>query len=219
VLSLQNFPWMLEPLPRRASGCLYPLLPLTHRPSPSPQKIGFPHFPVKRTSQREVISRLQLFDNLQASKFAATQAVPTAVHRLRHTGQLWRLHPSRTYVVTFACIGYASRPNRAIDDKGLTPSSFAALPAAPRTFTSQDRQPYRLLRSMAGLHVPLSTLRDVPYGASSRMTWGQCGSLHLHRSGLAPPTPCRSPGAPVQKLRLTCFSVNREVDERDFSSQ
>jgi len=26
---------------------------------------------------------------------------------------------------------------------------------------------------------------------------GRCGSLFLHRSGLAPPTPCRSPGAPV----------------------
>ncbi len=30
-----------------------------------------------------------------------------------------------------------------------------------------------------------------------RMTRGQRGSLHLHRCGLAPPTPCRSPGAPV----------------------
>ena len=28
-----------------------------------------------------------------------------------------------------------------------------------------------------------------------RMTRGRCGSLLLHRSGLAPPTPCQSPGA------------------------
>ena len=28
-----------------------------------------------------------------------------------------------------------------------------------------------------------------------RMTRGQCGSLHLYRNGLAPSTPCRSPGA------------------------
>src|ERR1700726_667275 len=27
------------------------------------------------------------------------------------------------------------------------------------------------------------------------MTRGRCGSLHLHRKGLAPSTPCRSPGA------------------------
>ena len=37
---------------------------------------------------------------------------------------------------------------------------------------------------------------------------GRCGSLHLHRKGLAPSTPCRSPGAsdsfgsePCQNLR------------------
>src|SRR5262249_37235755 len=49
---------------------------------------------------------------------------------------------------------------------------------------------------MAGLHVPLPTLRRHPRGCL-RTAWGRCGSLLLHRSGLAPPTPCRSPGAPV----------------------
>ena len=39
--------------------------------------------------------------------------------------------------------------------------------------------------SMAGLHAPLSTLRRTPHGML-RMTRGQCGSLHLHRNGLAP---------------------------------
>ena len=29
------------------------------------------------------------------------------------------------------------------------------------------------------------------------MTRGRCGSLNLHRKGLAPSTSCRSPGAPV----------------------
>ena len=43
---------------------------------------------------------------------------------------------------------------------------------------------------MAGLCDPLSTLRR-----ARRMTRGRCGSLPLHRSGLSPPTPCRSPGA------------------------
>ena len=38
------------------------------------------------------------------------------------------------------------------------------------------------------------TLRRHPRG-SRRMTWGRCGSLRLHRKGLAPSTPCRSPGA------------------------
>jgi hypothetical protein len=41
---------------------------------------------------------------------------------------------------------------------------------------------------------PLPTLRRRPYGRQ-RTARGRCGSLLLHRSGLAPPTPCRSPGA------------------------
>jgi hypothetical protein len=48
--------------------------------------------------------------------------------------------------------------------------------------------------SMAGLRAPLSTLRRGPHG-QPRMTRGRCGSLLLHRKGLAPSTPCRSPGA------------------------
>src|SRR2546428_9830637 len=48
--------------------------------------------------------------------------------------------------------------------------------------------------SMAGLCAPLSTLRQYPHGYL-RMTRGRCGSLLLHRDGLAPSTPCRSPGA------------------------
>src|SRR6478672_3702244 len=47
---------------------------------------------------------------------------------------------------------------------------------------------------MAGLCAPLSTLRRCPRG-HLRMTRGRCGSLLLHRDGLAPSTPCRSPGA------------------------
>ena len=52
--------------------------------------------------------------------------------------------------------------------------------------------------SMAGLPVPLPTLRRRPH-ERLRTAWGRCGLLLLHRRGLAPPTPCRSPGAPVRK--------------------
>src|SRR6266481_5129313 len=48
--------------------------------------------------------------------------------------------------------------------------------------------------SMAGLCPPLPTLRRRPRGRQHTAR-GRCGSLLLHRSGLAPPTPCRSPGA------------------------
>src|SRR6478752_7173154 len=47
---------------------------------------------------------------------------------------------------------------------------------------------------MAGLCAPLPTLRQYPRG-HLRMTRGRCGLLLLHRDGLAPSTPCRSPGA------------------------
>src|SRR5262245_26209949 len=47
---------------------------------------------------------------------------------------------------------------------------------------------------MAGLCAPLPTLRRRPRGCL-RTAWGRCGLLLLHRSGLAPPTSCRSPGA------------------------
>src|SRR6185503_7649367 len=57
---------------------------------------------------------------------------------------------------------------------------------------------------MAGLCAPLSTLRQYPHGYL-RMTRGRCGSLLLHRDGLAPSTPCRSPGA----LRSTPINRHR----------
>ena len=47
---------------------------------------------------------------------------------------------------------------------------------------------------MAGLYAPLPTLRRRPRGRL-RTARGRCGSLLLHRSGLSPHTPCRSPGA------------------------
>src|SRR5262249_43989236 len=61
--------------------------------------------------------------------------------------------------------------------------------------SKQRRRPRIGFRgSMAGLCPPLPTLRRRPYGRQ-RTARGRCGSLLLHRSGLAPPHPCRSPGA------------------------
>ena len=49
----------------------------------------------------------------------------------RMSGRPWRLHPSRARFVASPRIGYASRPNRAIDGRGLPPPRSAALLAAP----------------------------------------------------------------------------------------
>jgi hypothetical protein len=48
--------------------------------------------------------------------------------------------------------------------------------------------------SMAGLCAPLPTLRPCSR-EDARTARGRCGSHLLHRSGLPPHTPCRSPGA------------------------
>jgi hypothetical protein len=86
-----------------------------------------------------VLSRLQSFDNLQASEFAATLIVPTADNPLRLSERLWRLRPSTARFVTSPRVGYASRPNLAIDGIGLSPTRFAALPAATENI-SPNRQ-------------------------------------------------------------------------------
>src|SRR5262249_29179562 len=49
---------------------------------------------------------------------------------------------------------------------------------------------HSLRRSIPRLYAPLSTLRRHPRGYL-RMTRGRCGSLVLHRNGLAPSTSCR----------------------------
>src|SRR6266478_3398050 len=61
----------------------------------------------------------QPFLNVQTSKLACHPG-----HPYRNgipIGQPWRLHPGRTCVVTSTCTGYAIRPKRAIDGRGLSP--------------------------------------------------------------------------------------------------
>ena len=82
------------------------------------------------------------------------------------------------------------RPRRTVWALAISRTSVL-LPSAERR-----RRPGRgyFRGSMAGLCDPLSMLRRCPRG-HLRMTWDQCDSLLLHRDGLAPSTPCRSPGA------------------------
>src|SRR5262245_18130936 len=69
---------MPGPLPRWLTGCSYPLLPLSRRPSPKVHWVGSTTILRSTTSEREGLTRLQSFDDLQASEFAAAQVVPTA---------------------------------------------------------------------------------------------------------------------------------------------
>ena len=89
------------------------------------------------------------------------------------------------------------RPRRV--GRALAIARLSVLPSA----SEQRRHPgsERFRGSMAGLYAPLPTLRRHPRGCL-RTARGRCGLLLLHRSGLSPPTPCRSPGArPDVRLR------------------
>ena len=104
----------------------------------------------------------------------------------------WRSPGSRARSVR-ACQGL--RPRRVA--RALAMARPCVLPSADRTASAPGSNFLR--GSMAGLHVPLSTLRHAPRDAQ-RMTRGQHGSLHLCCEGLTPFAPCRSPGAPDPKL-------------------
>ena len=62
------------------------------------------------------------------------------------------------------------------------------LPLTLRASAPRARISFR--GSMAGLHVPLSTLHLCPH-EQRRITRGRCGSLLLHRVALSSTTPCR----------------------------
>src|SRR5208337_5694554 len=66
------------------------------------------------------------------------------------------------------------------------------LPSTQLTVSAPGTSDFR--GSMAGLHVPLPTLHPCPRGQRCTAR-GRRGSLLLRRIGLAPTTPCRSPGA------------------------
>src|SRR3984957_19076395 len=66
---------------------------------------------------------------------------------------------------------------------------------------------------MTGLCAPLPTLRLRPR-ERKRTAWGRCGSLLLHRIGLAPITPCRSPGAQSPQLHQDVRTNRRDFLRR-----
>ena len=70
TLSLRIFPWMLDPIPRRYTVCSHLFLPRCHRPSPHVDWVGFPRYPANLRLLAGGFSRLQIFLNVPASKFA-----------------------------------------------------------------------------------------------------------------------------------------------------
>src|SRR5262245_40193376 len=123
---------MPGPLPRWLTRCAYPFLPLSRRPSPKVHWVGCTTTFRSTTSERGGLTRLQSFDYLQASEFACHPGRPHRWHRKSLPGRPWRLHPSKSRFVASPRIGHTSRPNRAIDGRGLSPPRSTDLLAATR---------------------------------------------------------------------------------------
>jgi hypothetical protein len=102
----------------------------------------------------------------------------------------------------------ASAHARVCDDAG--PARISRSRHGPSRLTENISPELVLRPSIPGLRTPLSTLRLQPHDRT-HMTRGRCGSLRLHRNGLAPSTLRRSPGAPVHSIisRLNCGKARR----------
>jgi hypothetical protein len=130
TIFLRILPRMPEPLPRRSRW--------VHLPGSSPASSAFPSHKMGRlpASFREHdFSRVPFrgcsyFFMFRPPGLLASRIVPTAAGF--RAGQLRRFHPSRTRVVTFARIGYASHPTTGNWwRKDFHLARFAALSAAP----------------------------------------------------------------------------------------
>src|SRR5207344_704934 len=142
TLSLRIFPWMLDHVPRRFTVCPHLFLPRCHRPSPSKEWVGFPHFvPRITTSRRSVFRGCRYSLMFRPPSLLSPQIVPTAAATTAEQPGI--LRPGLSCFVTSTRTGYANRLTQAIDRTG--------------TFTLSDSQPCRLLTLLHGYY-PASTL-------------------------------------------------------------
>jgi hypothetical protein len=112
-------------LPRQLMWCPCPLLPTRPRPSPREDEVGALQVSVQRLQHGPGFRGCRHSLMFRPTGLLATQLAPTAVKS--STGQPWLLRPSSTRVVTFPCVGYACRPNRATDGRGLSPHQMRSL--------------------------------------------------------------------------------------------
>ena len=134
TLSPRILPQVPGPLPRRFLWCTCPFLPTGRRPSPRCNRVGFPQHPTPRLPCGPSFGAAAIPLRSGPRVCSPPRSLPPLW--LCATGWPWLLRPSRTRVVTFPCIGYACRPNRAIDGVG--------------TLTPPDSRPCRPLLQHAG---------------------------------------------------------------------
>jgi hypothetical protein len=129
TLSLRIFPQMPEPIPRRYAECVCLVLPQPSSAFPIIRMGRLPASFREHDFPRVGFRGCSYFIMFRPPSLLASQIVPTAASLL--TGQLRRLHPSKTCVVTFARIGHATRPTTGNwRDEDFHLARFAALSAA-----------------------------------------------------------------------------------------
>ena len=127
--------------------CTHLFLPRCHRPSPSKEWVGFPHFvPRITTSRRSVFRGCRYSLMFRPPSLLSPQIVPTAAATTAEQPGI--LRPGLSCFVTSTRTGYANRLTQAIDGTG--------------TFTLSDSQPCRLLTSLHGHYPASSLLRGSP---------------------------------------------------------
>jgi hypothetical protein len=130
TLFCESFLRCLSPYHGGPTECTCLVLPRRHRPSPGVARVGFPLHPANTIFHGRDFRGCSYSVMFRPPSLLASQIVPTAASF--PAGQLRRLRPSRTCVVTFARIGYASRPttgNWRREDFHL--ARFPALSTAP----------------------------------------------------------------------------------------
>jgi hypothetical protein len=133
----RTFSWMLGPLPRLSQWCLYPFLPAERRPSRNGYAVGSLAKTRTTTSVRTVISGLQSFLNVQASKFACH---PGRSYRWR-----FRVQGSCDFYFRAPCGSLPSRTSDMLAVRigqltagDLHPIRFATLSAASNRFNGSS---------------------------------------------------------------------------------
>ena len=129
----RTFSWMLGPLPRLSQWCFYPFLLTERRPSRNGYTVGSAAKPRTTTSVRTVLSGLQSFLNVQASKFACH---PGRSYRWR-----FRVQGSCDFYFRAPCESLPSRTSDMLAVRigqltagDLHPIRFATLSAASNRF-------------------------------------------------------------------------------------
>jgi len=168
---------MLGPLPRWLTECAYPFLPLSHRPSPKSHRVGSSTAIRSTTSEREVFrgcSHLFIFrpPSLLPPRSSPPLGIPNSDAQ---GGRGVYVRAQRGLLPPRASDMLAVR-NRAIDGKGLSPSRFAALPAATGNFTPSTGSP----EAVARLRFPQNVACGFPALRSSTVGSQHCKSLQLH---------------------------------------